>query len=121
MYGPSVARNIGHHKGEQLKSRMFQSFGYLHKTGFCKIEKNKNKKCKRFPILVGEFGSTFEDHNDIEHLNDFAKFLHEISPRPSWAYWAYNENSGDTGGIVKNNWQDLDWRKLQWLKDRMDL
>lgn len=120
-YGPSIAKNMGYHKGGALFERVYNSFGYLHRQGYCKREKNNNKKCKRFPLLIGEFGSTFDDRNDIEHLNDFAKVLRNYTRTPSWAYWAYNENSGDTGGIVRNNWQDLDWRKLDWLKTNMGL
>jgi hypothetical protein len=26
-------------------------------------------------------------------------------PMGGWLWWAWNENSGDTGGIVMNNWQ----------------
>lgn len=32
-----------------------------------------------------------------------AKYNRE--PIQGWLWWAYNENSGDTGGIVTNNWQ----------------
>ena len=30
-------------------------------------------------------------------------------PANGWAWWAYNENSGDTGGIVYHYWQDINW------------
>eukprot|EP00878_Enallax_costatus_P038472 GHUV01043723.1.p1 GENE.GHUV01043723.1~~GHUV01043723.1.p1 ORF type:complete len:119 (-),score=30.54 GHUV01043723.1:455-811(-) len=36
-------------------------------------------------------------------------------------WWAYNENSGDTGGIVMNNWQDLNWVKLRYMIDNLGL
>lgn len=36
-------------------------------------------------------------------------------------WWAYNENSGDTGGIVMNNWQDLHWEKLRFMLDKLGL
>jgi hypothetical protein len=34
---------------------------------------------------------------------------------------AYNENSGDTGGIVHNQWQDFNWEKLNWMVARLGL
>lgn len=42
-------------------------------------------------------------------------------PLSGWLWWAYNENSGDTGGIVMNNWQDLDWNKLGFQMDKLGL
>lgn len=42
-------------------------------------------------------------------------------PASGWLWWAYNENSGDTGGIVQNNWQDLDWNKLRFQMDKLGL
>lgn len=42
-------------------------------------------------------------------------------PVNGWLWWAYNENSGDTGGIVKNYWQDLHWDKINFMIARMGL
>jgi hypothetical protein len=42
-------------------------------------------------------------------------------PANGWAWWAYNENSGDTGGIVKNFWQDLHWEKINLMIARYGL
>jgi hypothetical protein len=42
-------------------------------------------------------------------------------PVNGWLWWAYNENSGDTGGIVHNRWQDLHWEKINWMIARMGL
>jgi hypothetical protein len=36
-------------------------------------------------------------------------------------WWAYNENSGDTGGIVMNQWQDLAWNKLRYMINSLNL
>jgi hypothetical protein len=35
--------------------------------------------------------------------------------------WAYNRNSGDTGGLVKEDWQTLEWDKLKWLQANLGL
>jgi len=36
-------------------------------------------------------------------------------PAAGWLWWCYNENSGDTGGIIWNNWSQLDWKKLKYM------
>lgn len=37
------------------------------------------------------------------------------------AYWDYNANSGDTGGIVDDSWVNVLWVKINWLIATMDL
>ncbi|GBF93230.1 glycoside hydrolase [Raphidocelis subcapitata] len=85
--------------------------------------------CKIFPVLIGETGSAMTQSADWQWLNDFASFINSegaaaaYNPVPvnGWMWWAYNENSGDTGGIVKNYWQDLHWDKLNFMIGRMGL
>jgi hypothetical protein len=114
VYGPSISFAKLAYSGQDMFRRLNSSFGYLYQKGFC-----DGKKCMKFPIIVGEFGSKFEDPRDLIHLQDFSKWMKETFKNPSWLYWAYNQNSGDTGGIVKNNWQDIDWRKVLWLRKNM--
>ncbi|GBF88153.1 glycoside hydrolase [Raphidocelis subcapitata] len=82
-------------------------------------------QCVRFPIVIGEFGSFFEQPNDVQWMSDFATWLANqqsaVGAPIGWAFWAYNANSGDTGGIVNGNWQTLMWVKLRFLVDRMGL
>jgi hypothetical protein len=35
--------------------------------------------------------------------------------------WAYNANSGDTGGLVDETWWNLMWVKLRFLRKEMGL
>jgi hypothetical protein len=35
--------------------------------------------------------------------------------------WAYNANSGDTGGLVDDTWWNLMWMKLRFLRNHMGL
>ena len=42
-------------------------------------------------------------------------------PVNGWTWWAYNQNSGDTGGIVCNGWQDLRWDKVNFMVARLGL
>ena len=34
---------------------------------------------------------------------------------PSMLYWSWNDNSGDTGGLVDSTWLTLQWVKVRWL------
>jgi aryl-phospho-beta-D-glucosidase BglC (GH1 family) len=117
IYGPTVSKNKIAHKGKLLRERIYKSFGYLFHQGYC-----FNGKCTKFPIVIGEFGSTFLDPEDIAHLNDLADIINNnFSNRASWIFWAYNANSGDTGGLVTDDWQDLNWTKLRWLSQKLGL
>jgi hypothetical protein len=116
VYGPTISLSDKASTGEQLFARLNSSFGYLANPGFC-----DNTKCTKFPILIGEFGSFFTDKRDIAHLNDFAYWIKTTLKEFNWAYWTYNQNSGDTGGIVENNWQNIAWQKIRWLVRNMQL
>ncbi len=118
MYGPSVTKNKQAFDGPDLEKRMIKSFLYLKTEGYC----NKNNVCHKFPILIGEFGSMFVLPQDLKHLDSFQKLMNKyFGKKMNWAYWAYNKNSGDTGGIVKADWYSLEWIKLLWLRRYMYL
>lgn len=105
MYGPTIALNSRAHAGELLKQRMWNSYMYLYYRGY---------KGKRFPVVLGEFGSFLKDPRDILFFKDLARYWIPRGQR-HWLWWAYNNNSGDTGGIVKNDWEALEWDKLKYL------
>jgi endoglucanase len=72
-------------------------FGYLY---------NENKS----PLLVGEFGiKTLGGKDEIW----IKKFLTYMGAKYSWTFWCFNPNSGDTGGIVGDDWSTL----VQWKYD----
>ena len=115
MYGPSVTHNKKAFSGQDLEIRMLNSFIYLHRKGYC-----VKNKCTVFPIIVGEFGSMFKLKEDLQHLDSFQKYMNRyFGKKMNWVYWAYNKNSGDTGGIVKDDWYTLELEKLYWLKTHM--
>jgi endoglucanase len=66
------------------------------------------------PVLIGEFGarSVGQDTEGIwlRSLMDFIK-AHGFS----YTYWAWNPNSADTGGLLKEDWVTLDQQKLSIL------
>jgi len=61
--------------------------------------------------------------NDVRSLTDMAAYLNCDSrgddgrhePISSWFYWCWNVNSGDTGGLVRDDWTTLEWVKLAFL------
>lgn len=119
MYGPSVSKATVAFKGIELEKRLNASFGYLADKGYCK---EGGGRCHKFPIVIGEFGSNFVMKEDLEHYEDFQKYMNKyFGKKMSWMYWAYNRNSGDTGGIVKDNWLEWEWGKLRWLNKKMHL
>ena len=66
------------------------------------------------PVLVGEFGGRSMGH-DLEgtwqrSLVDFLK-----ASGLSYTYWSWNPDSGDTGGILKDDWTTIDRAKLDVL------
>lgn len=38
------------------------------------------------------------------------------NPTPNMIWWSWNANSGDTGGIVKDDWKEINWNKVAWLQ-----
>ncbi len=67
------------------------------------------------PILIGEFGGRQVDKNSKEGIwqNELVKYIKKKNL--SFAYWSWNPNSVDTGGILLDDWQNIDIPKQQLL------
>ncbi|ARV61444.1 glycoside hydrolase [Nostocales cyanobacterium HT-58-2] len=67
------------------------------------------------PILIGEFGGRQVDTSSKEGIwqNKFVRYIKQ--KKLSFAYWSWNPNSADTGGILLDNWQTVDIPKQQLL------
>ncbi|MBD2200432.1 cellulase family glycosylhydrolase [Calothrix anomala] len=67
------------------------------------------------PILIGEFGGRQVDNISPEGIwqNEFVKYIQKHNL--SFAYWSWNPNSADTGGILLDDWQNYDRAKQQLL------
>jgi endoglucanase len=61
------------------------------------------------PIMVGEFGSTLANPLDSQWLTSLMSYLDTNGM--SFTYWAWNPNSGDTGGILNGDWETVDQNK----------
>lgn len=81
------------------------------------------------PVLLGEFGTKLETNTDKLWLTTMAKYLagdmdgdgtNDLTPGQlgiSWTWWSWNPDSGDTGGILEDDWTTPIQAKLDALKD----
>lgn len=66
------------------------------------------------PILVGEFGTRLETDKDRQWLQKFKSYIQ--SKHLNWTFWSLNPNSGDTGGLLLDNWLAVHQEKQNVLK-----
>ncbi|MFJ8596499.1 cellulase family glycosylhydrolase [Streptomyces sp. NPDC093598] len=72
------------------------------------------------PVWLGEFGTTLQSTVDQRWLSALVTYLRSTSAYGAdsfhWTFWSWNPNSGDTGGILKDDWQTVDTAKDGYLK-----
>ena len=86
-----------------------KQFGYLVKNNVA-------------PVLMGEFGGRSVTETDAKGGKDLEgiwqrhliKYLKDNGL--SYTYWSWNPNSGDTGGVLKDDWKTIDQAKMDLLK-----
>ncbi|NET03634.1 MAG: cellulase family glycosylhydrolase [Symploca sp. SIO2B6] len=68
------------------------------------------------PILIGEFGGRRTDRNSKEGIwkRQLVDYINQQDL--SFAYWSWNPNSDDTGGILKDNWSSINGSKQRLLQ-----
>jgi chitinase len=76
------------------------------------------------PIFLGEFGTRLTDPRDIAWLDELTQYINgdfdtngvlDIAAGQegmSFAYWSWNPNSTDTGGILMDDWINVHQNKL---------
>ncbi|QWB24882.1 MULTISPECIES: cellulase family glycosylhydrolase [Streptomyces] len=71
------------------------------------------------PVWLGEFGTTLQSTVDQRWLSALVTYLRSTSGSGAdsfhWTFWSWNPNSGDTGGILKDDWQTVDTAKDGYL------
>lgn len=77
------------------------SWGYLQTSGTA-------------PVLLGEFGTKLQTKSDQQWLTALVAYLKTNGM--SFAYWSFNPNSGDTGGLVQDDWVTPQEAKLTALR-----
>jgi endoglucanase len=75
-------------------------WGYLHKQNIA-------------PVLVGEFGTTLQHPLDRQWLPALMSYL--TANGMSFTFWSWNPNSGDTGGLVLDDWWTVNETKYNIL------
>ncbi|MEU5871790.1 cellulase family glycosylhydrolase [Glycomyces sp. NPDC047369] len=70
------------------------------------------------PVLVGEFGSTLANPLDTQWLNALMDYMTDNGM--SFTFWAWNPNSGDTGGLVDNDWWTVNQTKFNILEPHLN-
>ncbi|HEY9524863.1 MAG TPA: cellulase family glycosylhydrolase [Thermopolyspora sp.] len=68
------------------------------------------------PIMIGEFGTTLASDIDKTWLQELLKYTGSGVNGMSFTYWSWNPNSGDTGGILKDDWITVDTAKQSILQ-----
>jgi endoglucanase len=66
------------------------------------------------PVVLGEFGGR-SVKNDQEGIWQRALVAYLQENQISYVYWSLNPNSGDTGGILLDDWQSVDPAKEELL------
>lgn len=85
-----------------LADRWNKGFGYISDGGTA-------------PILVGEFGGRDVGLDTVEGrwMRQFADYLGQHGT--SWTFWSWNPNSGDTGGVLADDWKTVNADKMALL------
>lgn len=65
------------------------------------------------PVMLGEFGTKLQTTSDTLWLDSLTKYLGQNNM--GWTYWSLNPNSGDTGGILADDWMTVNTNKMQRL------
>ncbi|WP_299674075.1 cellulase family glycosylhydrolase [uncultured Tenacibaculum sp.] len=79
-----------------------ENYGYLYDNGTS-------------PLFIGEFGIKEQDAFGGIAYTWFTEFVNFMGSRYSWTFWSMNPNSGDTGGILQDNWSSVNQWKLDVL------
>jgi len=66
------------------------------------------------PVWIGEFGTKLQTDADKKWLAALASYIQE--KKLSFAYWCWNPNSGDTGGILQDDWTTVNQNKQDVLQ-----
>lgn len=66
------------------------------------------------PVLIGEFGTRLETDKDRQWLQKLQTYIR--AKHLNWTFWSLNPNSGDTGGLLLDNWTSVQTEKQAILK-----
>ncbi len=102
-YPASVYAQSWFYDGSDLTEVFREHWGYIYEEGIA-------------PILLGEFGSRLETEVDRDWAEAITAYLNGDLNNDgtidtaagqsgmSWSWWSWNPNSGDTGGVLEDDW-----------------
>ncbi len=67
------------------------------------------------PLWVGEFGTKLDDTSDQQWLTAITNYMGKGASGINWTFWSWNPDSGDTGGILQDDWQTVNTNKMAYL------
>ncbi len=71
------------------------------------------------PVWVGEFGTTLQSTIDQTWLHTLVQYLRPTATNGAdsyqWSFWSWNPDSGDTGGILNDDWTTVNTTKDAYL------
>ena len=105
-YGPGVFPQPWFGRADtakQLERRWRDGWGFIAQQGIA-------------PLLIGEFGGRKVDLGSDEGRWQRQFLDHLARTGISWTYWALNPDSGDTGGVLSDDWTTPDAAKLGLLQ-----
>jgi hypothetical protein len=70
------------------------------------------------PLLFGEWGGHVQGQNTV-WMKAFVQLIAKNAM--SQTFWCLNPNSGDTGGLIGNDWKTWDEEKYNIIKPILDL
>ncbi|MFI1564239.1 glycoside hydrolase family 5 protein [Streptomyces sp. NPDC020490] len=73
------------------------------------------KKENIAPVLLGEFGGRKSAGKSTEAVWQQSLMQYLKKNGMSYTYWCWNPDSGDTGGVLQNDWKTLDQGKKDLL------
>ncbi len=66
------------------------------------------------PILIGEWGGKLDGADNEQWMRSLASFIKENQLH--FFFWCINPNSGDTGGILLDDWKTIDLKKYELVR-----
>nr|WP_330363266.1 cellulase family glycosylhydrolase [Butyrivibrio sp. VCD2006] len=66
------------------------------------------------PLLIGEWGGFMDGGDNEKYLNLMSEFI--AKNHINHTFWCINPNSGDTGGLLKDDWATWDDAKYNMMK-----
>lgn len=67
------------------------------------------------PVWLGEFGTLLDDTSDQQWFSTMTNYLGKGASGINWTYWSWNPDSGDTGGILEDDWTTVNTAKQAYL------